>query len=386
MNILPKEYFVELKQLSEKYKTSIYDLGQKIGIHHVDINMAEMKYSDCSNESVFRHQSSDDLINRLALFCELLQCNADKAQEFNTNLNVFLNREVAKLFILPSEQTYFVWLDILGFKNTVCQHSLEDLKHIVNNFITQFDNALDSSRTFGEEKSEKSARIEISHDLNFRIFSDSIIIWTNDSSHRVFRHLLYALCELLKMSFIIKMPLRGVLTYGDIFTMNKFSNNFLTNESIYGKAFVEAYSLEGKINWAGCIIDSTAWNQIKRNWNSTLTPCSARSPNSYDFYLLDRPLLTLCKIPWKNYIVEDKQYNEEAIAINWTYKIKSNINDIINENIIKQAFLQNRKEEDLDNDVKLKMKNTLDFYHKQITVCETNRQASPDNYWINKNR
>ncbi len=384
MNILPKEYYSELKQLSEKYKISIYDIGQIIGIHQVDINMAEMQYRDCPQKNVFRHQSSDNITKRLTLLYELLQCNSDKVQEFYKNFNAFLNREVAKLFILPSEKTYFVWLDILGFKNIIYNHNFEYLKQIVNNFITKFDIALDISRTFGDEKSEKTAKIEISHDLNFRIFSDSIMIWTNDSSHRVFRHLLDALCKIMQMSFIIKMPLRGVLTYGDLFTVNKMSNHFLTNEAIYGKSLVEAYSLEGKINWAGCIVDSLAWEQIKNNWDSTLTPCSSKSPNCYDFYLLDRPFLTLYKVPWKNYKEGDMQYNEEVITINWMYSTRSDIFDILNENVIKQAFLQDGTEEDLDDDVRQKMQNTLDFYHNQITMDENDRQTPPNNYWLYK--
>ncbi len=384
MNELSQEYYNRLKQLSIQYNKPIEEIAKIIGIHQAYINIARMRYDPQSIGNESNIPCNINILGRMQLFYELLQGNMDIAHDFEVKFNDFLDKEVAKLFFSPFEQTYFVWLDILGFKNTVCQHNLEELKQIVNNFITQFDYALDNSRTFGNEKSEKSARIDISHDLNFRIFSDSIIIWTNDSSHRVFKHLLYALCDLMKMSFIIKMPLRGVLTYGDLFTMNKLSNNFLTNESIYGKAFVEAYSLERKINWAGCIIDSFAWDQVKRNWNSELTPCSARSPNSYDFYLLDRPLLTLYRVPWKNCSEGDKQYNKEVITINWTYSAKSDMSDKLNENVIKQAFLQNVTEEDLDNDVRTKMQSTLDFYHNQITMDENDRQASPNNYWLYK--
>ncbi len=298
--------------------------------------------------------------------------------------NEFLDREVAKLFISPFEQTYFVWLDILGFKQTVYGNSSEKLKQIVNTFIEKFDLALDASRTLEYKKvdlhthkeSETKDKIAISHDLNFRIFSDSVIMWTNDSSHRLLSHLLYALCEIMKESFRIRMPLRGVLTYGDLFTVNKPSNYFLTNEAIYGKALVDAYSLEGKMEWAGCVVSPNVWEQIKKKWNDVSLMKTKHLESPYDYYFLAKPLLTWYEIPWKDEL--KNKISTHAIALNWTYQI--NYKETLSPEEVLNAFLHDRDMTQLSEDIKRKLLNTFEFYLNQIYIDNDNSLPAPKNY------
>lgn len=215
--------------------------------------------------------------------------------------------------------TFFVFLDILGFKKIVENNDAKTLNSVVEKFLLDFENAIDTSRTIGDTQIRLDS-------LNFRIYSDSILIWTNDELFRTFGNLLYAVSFLVSHGLQHGFPLRGVLNYGELFICKKLENKFLSNEAIYGKALVEAYSLEGQIQCAGCILTPQAWKKICEIWSVVAT--SSKDPNAY----FNRyPYLVWYPIPMKTEV-------RPGIAINWNFEMAWNKKAVITPETIENSF------------------------------------------------
>lgn len=141
-------------------------------------------------------------------------------------------------------------MDILGFKQIVENNETGKLLEIIRTFFQEFDSAVDKSRTYNSS-SGKPDKICL-HQLNFRLMSDSILIWTKENTFSTFRNLLEATRELVAVGLENGFPLRGVLTYGDLIASKHIKCQFFSSDSIYGKALVEAYTLEKEMEWSGC--------------------------------------------------------------------------------------------------------------------------------------
>ena len=205
---------------------------------------------------------------------------------------------------------FFVYLDLLGFKNIVANNTEQQLTGIVKSFFDGFNKAIDASRTIPftstTDKTEGEWKISLK-ELNFRLLSDSILIWATNDNFRTFRNLLEATSYLVAYGLQNGFPLRGAMTYGEIIVQKQddADSKFFTNESIYGKALVEACSNEGEMDWSGCIITLSAWRQICKIWDCALT--NDPDPNAY---FTRYPYLVWYPIPFK-------KGSQAGIAINW---------------------------------------------------------------------
>lgn len=202
-------------------------------------------------------------------------------------------------------KTFFVYLDILGFKNLVNNNSGIQLQQIVDLIFACFDSAVDKSRTLDYGSVGEKYKLNLDK-LNFRLLSDSIMIWSNEATFDACRNLLFATEELLLQGIVQGVPLRGTMTYGNILVKNDKNATFLSNEAIYGKGLVEAYSLESLFEWSGCILTPSAWAALCKLWNSKFT--NDNSPNSY-FYRY--PHLVWYDVPLKD------GKCKKGIAVNW---------------------------------------------------------------------
>lgn len=234
-------------------------------------------------------------------------------------------------------KTFFVYLDILGFKNIVFNNTEQRLQEIIVSFFAGFNNAIDNSRTitFTNTTDKTTGTWKISlNELNFRLLSDSILIWAENENFNTFRNLLGATSQLITYGLQNGFPLRGAMTYGEIIVQkqNDTKNNFFSNESIYGKALVETYSLEGKMNWSGCIITSNAWKKIHEIWNSTLT--NDPNPNAY---FSRYPYLVWYPIPFKD-------SPQAGIAINWNVDVVYDSAKKIDPYLVRNSFYTHGKE------------------------------------------
>ena len=227
--------------------------------------------------------------------------------------------------------SFFVYLDILGFKNLVANNTTQRLEKIIKSFWDGFNKTIDESRTIPYKNVTNGTNGEwkISLDkLNFRLLSDSILIWSEDESFQNFRNILEATSQLLAYGLQNGFPLRGAMTYGEVIVQRSNNSNtrFLPNESIYGKALVETYSIEEKMEWSGCIMTSNAWKQVCKIWDRIHANDS--DPNSY---FTKHPHLVWYPIPFKD-------SPQAGIAINWNSAIAYDSEKKIDPYLVQNSF------------------------------------------------
>jgi hypothetical protein len=144
---------------------------------------------------------------------------------------------------MSTHERYIALFDILGFKHFVEDNLLEHVAIKFRTFLlkTEFTELLsrDMTKTDDGKLKFKPAL------LSYRVFSDTIITYTADTSFESLYALLRFCSGLLYSNFMGGLMLRGAITRGDI---------FIDDEIIIGKPIVQAYSMERQQEWIGCWI------------------------------------------------------------------------------------------------------------------------------------
>lgn len=156
--------------------------------------------------------------------------------------------------ILPSNNRRTVaFLDILGFRQAVMNTPLSELADKYERRIAEADGMLHPS---GQESGESSLFPDHPpHTLWCQqfIFSDSIILVSTDDQATSALKLLIHTWRLSQAFIAFKMPLRGGIAFGDLYS------NPLRNICL-GRALTAAYDLERSQAWIGVAIDQTVEN------------------------------------------------------------------------------------------------------------------------------
>lgn len=255
---------------------------------------------------------------------------------------------------------FFGYLDILGFKNIVRNNTYDRLKDIVDRFTVNCAKSIDCSRSIVTNTGNVVGRIKIASGVHARIVSDSIYVWTeNDDRLKQFDDLLHIVNAMIASGFQQGLPLRGVVTFGELFLGDvkipediPLDFSFDTG-SVYGKALVEAYELESKIDWSGAVLTPRAWAKVESEFercneeSAIMRSVNIKSPTD----LFNRfPYLLWYDVPFKNGV------RRRAIAFNWNYRPRAELSA----EMIQKAFIL-RCDAD-DTAVKLKLKETVRFY------------------------
>ena len=258
---------------------------------------------------------------------------------------------------------FVLYLDILGFSQLVELHPSSELSSIVQKMFCDFNRAIDKSRTF--EDSQGVCKIKLDC-LHCHLVSDSIVIWTENNTFNNFRHLMNSAQYLMISGFKSGLPLRGAIGFGDFVVNNPIKETqdtkdvFFPDEALYGEAYCEAYYLESKLEWSGCVLSQNAWNRVCECWSQPETNDS--NPHSY-FYRYPHLI-------W--YPVPTKMGKIYAIAINWNSllawkNVPQEIDMIINEKIIQDSFLSYGKKLPVND---MKLNETLKFYVYSSSYCD----------------
>jgi hypothetical protein len=257
---------------------------------------------------------------------------------------------------------FFGYLDILGFKDIVKQTSFDQLKGIVKDFTVKCAESIDQSRCIGAAK--------IGSAIHAQIVSDSIYLWTvNDDRLKQFDDLLRIVNAMLATGFQQDIPLRGVVTFGELFIGDvKIPEDIpldfsFDNGSVYGKALVEAYELESQMDWSGAILTPKAWAKVEdefERWQEFGENVIMRSGNiksSADLFN-HFPYLLWYDVPFKD------GNRRNAIAFNWNYKPCPDLS----EEKIRNAFTGRGGV--IDDTVRVKLNETIRFFEKTRRVAE----------------
>ena len=144
---------------------------------------------------------------------------------------------------------YLLYLDILGFADLVKRLESKQIYKILNTAIM----TLNTSESQYRQSKIKYRSI---------CFSDTILLWPEESTVDVFHHLTY-LSGLLFTNLLAQgIPVRGTIVYGDFNVMNDDAKD---HELFWGEALINAYNIEKKEKWIGIVICPTAIREITKN-------------------------------------------------------------------------------------------------------------------------
>jgi len=139
----------------------------------------------------------------------------------------------------PKTVRYIAFFDIMGFENFVYRNSHSDVEKRM----------LDLHSIIKQVDRKKFAIQESEYEIRFNVFSDSILIGTNDKSDRGALNIIVFSNWLLKECFMKNIPIKGALSYG--------LSTFDTDKSLYfGKPLIDAYRLQNEVYMYGCVIDN----------------------------------------------------------------------------------------------------------------------------------
>ncbi len=208
--------------------------------------------------------------------------------------------------------------DILGFREIVQSTKLEKLPEIVKKTLNLSKGPL------------------ISYDLVGSIFfSDTIVLYGLSGEDFLDESwIIVSSSNLLNMSARFGIPIRGALTYGDIYIN-------LREKTVIGPALVKGYDLEQKQNWMGAIIDPDYEDRFNRGLLTL--------PNTLHNNLIEYAA------PLKSGIRRDYK------CIGWLHRFKPTEDDMYS------IFIKNTDNK-IPHDVYQKYLNTIEF----LRYCQEN--------------
>lgn len=142
------------------------------------------------------------------------------------------------------------FLDILGFKQMIKNESLSEL-------AKKYEKTIGTTGALNKPLFPESDVPTLFQDhfkdtpwCNSYIFSDSIILISNDENYQSCLKLLVYSWRFTQVLLAAGMPVRGAITFGEIYEN-------VSNGIVLGLALTEAYELEQKQQWIGVAIDSS---------------------------------------------------------------------------------------------------------------------------------
>lgn len=137
-----------------------------------------------------------------------------------------------------------LYADFMGFKERVYSTDHEKLRNTLEQFNQAWHNRLQPLQMSGE--------------LKFVQFSDSVLVIVNGINARMFNLLTKAAISLMHEALKIHFGIKGVIAQG-VFS---FDNE---NGLYFGRPLVDAYLLHEEIKYYGIVVHHTAENTVKNN-------------------------------------------------------------------------------------------------------------------------
>lgn len=143
-----------------------------------------------------------------------------------------------------TKKRYVAFIDILGFKSIF--NNIRNPDDLGDQMSVILQSSIRSALL------GKSVNVDDEFDLSgissIKVyqFSDAIVLYTEDDNDDTLEDLVITLNLLFAQSIIRGFPLRGAITYGDLYVKGSI---------VVGKPLIEAYQLEGRQEWSGLIVD-----------------------------------------------------------------------------------------------------------------------------------
>lgn len=264
-------------------------------------------------------------------------------------------------------------LDILGITSVTKTISHEELTRIYESGIPEIKKLCELKGLLfeGVTPDDHLALSDMDNsNVNTHLSSDSIVLWTTNSSYVAFCRVLIAARFFLNASLHIGLPLRGAITIGPI-SFNKEAGG------VWGKAYVEAHELEQIQQWSGCMIQSKIIDHIgclyeraKKVLHSTNCDILGSDFNEdkqifYDYvkrkmhpirHLIDLKAIVEYAVPCK--MKNGDAYSDNCYVIDWPNGTEATISN--RETVLENLFQEHKKSIGTP-DSQEKLKNTIDF-------------------------
>lgn len=140
----------------------------------------------------------------------------------------------------PTKERFLLYMDIMGFKDRV---SREEHSKILENLESLSKVIMQSSQD---------------NNLDCMIFSDSIVVFSNNNENESFRIITNIAKDILNKSLELGFPIKGAISMGNM-TVN------LSNQLIFGQPLIDAYLLEENLYFYGVVAHHTVEKFAKNN-------------------------------------------------------------------------------------------------------------------------
>lgn len=251
--------------------------------------------------------------------------------------------------------------DVLGYSSLIMQNELDKTIEIFKRFMTDLDN---QAITLGGQDRNQTTALTPTESL---VFSDSIILYQAlpSSKQDLSPSFLAKACVLLRLAFERGLPLRGAISFGEVFVDKRI---------VLGKPIIDAYQAEKKQQWAGVALTPSAETEYKgyeaRRQRSHNMTCMGISLNPADMFSPFCPdIVVRTDLPVKK---EGKTVSQNGYSLRWDDFIVHYVNlqdmNTLNAGLSRQeieknvtrSFSAHGKDVNGD-DVSEKMQRTVDF-------------------------
>lgn len=158
---------------------------------------------------------------------------------------------------------FFAYFDLLGYKKFIENNSDVWLDKRTDDFGRNVEMALSLDHPYVASRHPGNVISDLSHStLNCLTFSDTVLLWTSNSTLQDFEELLRVCFKYNYFNNCFDFPGRGRIEYGEI-SFKQFDNEnqrggrYFLN-MIYGKVLITTYQRAEAMSWAGCVLDSSA--------------------------------------------------------------------------------------------------------------------------------
>jgi len=233
---------------------------------------------------------------------------------------------------MTTRKRYVAFLDILGFKSILKNVGSADSLGVQMSELLQA--SILSALTGKTANVDINQNLDVRTDIRVYQFSDAIILYTEEDKDESLYKVIVVLNLLFAQSILRGLPLRGALTFGDL---------YVNGSIIVGEPMVKASELEGRQEWSGLIVDCKI--------NSSLLS-----------KLKDERLVTNWDVALKKLDDKQKIELERRLVLNWPQYCGIRVSSLEEfEESMARFSGKSNKEEHLD-----KRNRTIDFFKKNL--------------------
>lgn len=153
----------------------------------------------------------------------------------------------------PTDYRYVGYIDIMGFKDMVARSSHDE--------IYQMMRKIEERRKFSENIKWGDTDSKL---VRTTTYSDSIMVYSKDSSYESLRSFVCTIASLTSDLFLMEIPHKGAFSFGEM-TLDT------ENSIFFGQPLIDAYLLQDEINFYGIVAHSSAEKAMSKNKSMTWT-------------------------------------------------------------------------------------------------------------------